>query len=1060
MTDLPSLLRALAEPFVDPASRTFLPSLLLAAGVGLVWMARRGVAQQGWGPALREMWRRWRSGSSQVDLQLLAVRQLTSLALASGGLGLAWLVSTRVALRLNRSLGTPELPSLPDALVATVFSVVLFIAWDASRYLLHRLMHEVPALWSIHQVHHSADVLTPLTFFRIHPLEGLLYQLRGGLVTGVITGVAWWLVREQAVQHTLLGVHAAGLLLNATTGNLRHSHVYLSYGERIERWLISPAQHQLHHSVDTGGYRCNYGTWLSVWDRAGGTLVSSPVAPAAFGIHAAHRNHAPDDLIGALWRPLVDAAGQIRPRPLGAVAVVAALLFAFSARAEPSTDTEAPADTDAPPPKRPDDDAMLDVIVETNAAKVPRAAGSAHVVDEEALERFKHDDIHRVLQQVPGVYIRGEDGFGLRPNIGMRGANSDRSAKITLLEDGVLFAPAPYAAPPAYYFPMASRLTGVEVFKGPSATRFGPSTIGGAINLRTRRVPTDGPDGAIDVGVGMRDTVRLHGWGGVGGPRAGVLIEGAHLSTGGFKVLDDGGPTGFVRQEVMTKAFLASDPELRVRHRVELKAGYSREQSDETYLGLTPTDFAQTPFRRYAASGLDDMRWHRSQAQLSWRVAVGDNITVRTTAYHHYLTRSWFKLNRLGGGASLHDVLLAEPTGQAGVYQAILQGREDSVSPEQRLWIGDNNRQYHSTGLQTEGRAVAWIGKVRSETHFGARLHFDDVRRLHTEDAYDMRDGALRARTDTDTLTNRDSVARALALSAHISEDLTFGPLRVIPGARVEVIQTRESFADGTQAGPVTRAVPLPGLGIHGSVTPVFDLFAGVHRGFTPVPPGQDPNVRPESSVNLEAGLRLSPQSTFVELVGFFNDYANIAGQCTFSGGCTDAQVGQQFNGGAAHVYGAELRAAQAVPLGPSVSAEAELTYTFTSSRFLTGFLSGFPQFGNVAIGDRLPYVPEHQGAARFTVNHPLGDVSLAATGRSAMRDVAGQGVIPDRERIDAMAILDLGATLNVTPHVDTYLTIHNLTNTRYVESIRPYGLRPGLPFQAMIGVRAHPRRD
>jgi outer membrane receptor for Fe3+-dicitrate len=129
----------------------------------------------------------------------------------------------------------------------------------------------------------------------------------------------------------------------------------------------------------------------------------------------------------------------------------------------------------------------------------PRVAGSAHRVDEETLERFEYDNVERVLAEVPGVSTRGEDGYGLRPNIGMRGASSDRSAKVTLMEDGVLFAPAPYAAPAAYYFPMSTRLVGVEVFKGPAATRFGPQTVGGAINLLTRRVP---------VGLGLRPRPR------------------------------------------------------------------------------------------------------------------------------------------------------------------------------------------------------------------------------------------------------------------------------------------------------------------------------------------------------------------------------------------------------------------------------------------------------------------------------------------------------------------------------------------------------------------------
>ena len=97
---------------------------------------------------------------------------------------------------------------------------------------------------------------------------------------------------------------------------------------------------------------------------------------------------------------------------------------------------------------------------QTDVADVP---GSAQVVDSEALGVFVQSDILRVLKAVPGVYVQEEEGFGLRPNIGIRGSGLDRSARIALLEDGVLIAPAPYAAPSAYYFPTQRRMDSLEV---------------------------------------------------------------------------------------------------------------------------------------------------------------------------------------------------------------------------------------------------------------------------------------------------------------------------------------------------------------------------------------------------------------------------------------------------------------------------------------------------------------------------------------------------------------------------------------------------------------------
>jgi len=308
-----------------------------------------------------------------------------------------------------------------------------------------------------------------------------------------------------------------------------------------------------------------------------------------------------------------------------------------------------------PPPLPDDDDDALDAGDDARVGETligrrrdqKRMVGSAHTVDAEQLERMEADDVHRVLRGVPGVYVRDEDGTGLRPNIGLRGASSDRSAKVTLLEDGVLFGPAPYAAPAAYYFPLTTRITGVEVWKGPAAIRQGPHTIGGAINLRTRAVPLSST-GGLDLGFGLvgpgRKQTRFHGFAGdtmhLGGPlsgwQLGGLVEAARVQSDGFKVIDGQPerPTGFVRDDAMLKLRLMNDITAAVRHSVELKLGLGREEGFETYLGLTDADLRAAPDRRYAASMDDTMRWVRTQGQLRYGLSVGpaevDVVAYRT----------------------------------------------------------------------------------------------------------------------------------------------------------------------------------------------------------------------------------------------------------------------------------------------------------------------------------------------------------------------------------------------------------------------------------------------
>ncbi|MFT4627590.1 MAG: Fe(3+) dicitrate transport protein, partial [Myxococcota bacterium] len=915
-------LGALLTPFVDPASRTWWGALLVAAVIGAVVQRWRGE------PLLAGAWARWTSPSSRLDVQLLVGRQLLRALGAWPALVGSWYLATHLVRRLDALVGRPEVV-LPEAVVPGLYALTLFVAWDASRYVLHRLMHAVPALWAFHQVHHSAEVLTPLTFHRVHPVESLLYELRGVAVTALVAGGFYWLLRGGELGWTVLGVHALGWGFNVVSGNLRHSHVWWSFG-RLERWLLSPAQHQLHHSP--AHERSNFGTWLAVWDRALGTLTLADRPPERFGVD--QRNHG-DDLFTAWGGPFVDAGKSVvRWGP------TAALLLPFIAQAQ-------------------DDDPAYEILVVGDEG-LPEVAGSAHEVTEEQLERFEHDDIHKVLAVVPGVTVREEDGFGLRPNIGIRGANSNRSSKITLLEDGVLLAPAPYASPAAYYFPLTTRMVGVEVFKGASAVQYGPHTVGGTINLVTRPVPLE-PDGAVDVAAGWYPSGKVHAWGGTGDGRSGVLLEAVEIGSSGFKELDGGGPTGFDRTELMFKARLGGDADGETSHALELKLGWSRERSHETYAGLSRDDFEVDPDRRYAATALGLMEWSRTQAEASWPVRIGERFDAHTVAYHHYMVRTWRKLNRFADPAvNLHDLLQSDGEGAGGVYLAILRGDEDSATPDQNLMIGTNDRQFHAYGVQSRARWTVPGDTVSSRLELGLRVHGDDVVRVHSEVPYAMRGGRLRR--DGDRTVDLDALTQARALAAHVHETFDVGPVSLQGGARVEHVRTRYDGADERAEDPVSTTALLPGVGTLVQLARWLDALAGVHRGFSPIAPGSDPGQRPEQSWNTEAGLRLGTVDTRAELIGFYNDYGNLTSACTFASGCLGDRVDRQVDGGEVTMLGTEALLGRTWALPGKVALDTSATHTWTVSSFDTAFASDFDQFGDVEVGDWLPYVPVHQG--------------------------------------------------------------------------------------------------
>ncbi len=1030
MTDtLLAIAHALAQPFSDPAARTFWPVLLCAGLIAVVWHKAQGL-RGGSSEALG--FRLWAHPSSQLDLQLLVARRLLSIIGLMPVIGGAWWLAITISTQLDHVFGIPSLK--PGPWLGLGYTILLFVVWDLSRFVVHFALHRVRFLWAFHQVHHSAQVLTPLTFHRTHPVESLVYSLRGVLTTGTMGGLAFWLYRGAAVEWTLLGVHSLGLVMNAFSGNLRHSHLWIRFPVAVERWLISPAQHQLHHALAPEHHDTNFGTWLACWDRLAGTLKPAPRTPVtALGLAAP--NHDPQQLLSVLAAPFRDAVSM---RNLGHLSLGLCLVFSLTASADSETNG---ADGDDADPSN--DSTSMMIIADRNDNRV---AGAAHVITEEALERHGYTDIHKVLAGVPGVYIRSEDGFGLRPNIGLRGGNSDRSAKITLMEDGVPLSPAPYAAPAAYYFPMTTRMVGVEVIKGASSIRFGPQTIGGAINLLTRRIPNEDTIAETKLSYGAFNTVKVHAFTGHGADRWGILGEVAQISSSGFKDIDGGGASGFVRTDAMVKGRWNTDRSESVFGEFQLKAGYGRERSHETYLGLSAPDFKAAPDRRYSISKDDLMQWNRQQLSLRFRLLAGQNFDFSTVVYHHKLERDWEKVNGFDDGTSIGDLLYTNPeTLKPAAYLAVLQGRADSSVDEDRILKGSNDRSLANTGVSNTGHWRIATDIFENELEFGLRWHTDDVMRLHTQQAFDVRDGRL-IQSDGLVETTLNSHTSATAIALHLHDDFRIGKLSLLPGIRHERISTQAENEE-------THSIWLPGMGLYFQALDWLGLLAGANKGFSPIPPGSEADAVPETAWNYESGLRLNAGEAHAELVGFFSDYANITGQCTLSGGCTDAQLDTQHNGGSATVAGIETSAGHIFNIGAGWRLGLDAAYALTQAQFGSNFSSDFPQFGMVTAGDALPYVPTHQGSAALRFEHDRGHLSTRVSGRSAMRNQAGTNT--EDQPIDPSMSLDVATEFRCFEHLSATASVTNLTNHRTIASWRPYGARPTAPRIWTIGLKA-----
>ena len=1019
-------LTPLFEVFTNPASRTHWMGLAIFVFGAVLW--------KGLSPTLRYIRYCLQHRSVHLDIQLLVFNRVIRLLWVALAASLTWKLAVETTGVLRNCFGETT-GTMSQLSMMMLYSAVLFVLDDASRFLVHRAFHKIPFLWNFHQVHHSATELTPLTFFRIHPVESLVYQARAVIVMGMSAGLFYWLGGPAITPFQLLGVPALAFVLNTVFGNFRHSNLFLRFPESVEKWFISPAQHQLHHSIEEQHWNRNFGTWLSIWDRLSGTLLVSSSKPTRFGLQEPNHEHA---LLDALFKPLAS-------KKMAVFVTLGLLFLSQNAMAEEDTPSDTTNDTaqssDEDTESQPTSSGQIIVYGEDEHIK---EAGSAHQVSSETLEKFEWNDIQQVMTMIPGVSTRTEDGFGLRPNIGIRGANSDRSAKVTLMEDGVLFAPAPYAAPAAYFFPMTTRLVGVEVFKGAASTRYGPQTVGGAVNLLTRDVP-DENIWSGDVSYGAFNTLKGHVYaGGVVGKWK-ALIEGTHLQSDGFKQLASGADTGFSRTDSMLKLKRSLDS-----HAIQLKLGYARERSYETYLGLSSSDFEKNPLLRYPASQEGLMEWTRTQSEILWTARPSDLVLVKTVAYHHFLDRSWRKFNGFANGLDVHNLLLQDPTGGEGaMYLAFLRGDSDALLPEEYLQIGINARQFHSFGLQTTSIIEA-IGDVQSHRiEVGARIHGDLVYRQHTERSAQMIDQELLYVDESQReLLNTQVGAIAVALYAH--DDWTFEKLHLFPSLRSEIVQTTTEIDGWTD--PITRAVLLPGMGSMWEFDDWLDIFVSAHKGFSPVAPEQDADVLPEVAWNYEAGLRQYLDTTRAEVILFVNDYQRITGQCTLSSGCNPNDLGKQFTGGKALIVGAETMFGLETWLPNGWIVPTKMQYTFTHAEFRENFYSGFSQFGSVNAGDRLPYVAMHQGSLSSGIQTDKISLNVITAYRGQMLDQAGD--LENTTTIPSLWTVDASGHVLLQDNWKLYATWNNVTNVQAMTSWRPFGARPIAPSSVYFGVK------
>jgi len=697
---------------------------------------------------------------------------------------------------------------------------------------------------------------------------------------------------------------------------------------------------------------------------------------------------------------------------------------------------------------------------------VLRQPGSATLIDDAALEAFEYTDIHRVLNAVPGVNLQEEDGYGLRPNIGLRGTSPERSKKITVMEDGVLSGPAPYAAPAAYYFPNISRMSAVEVFKGPAAIQYGPATVGGAINMVSREIPYQS-QGELDVQYGSDNFKRFNLYQGEQLEEFAYLVEGLRISADGFKELDAGDKnTGFIRNDVNVKTSWQSYGD--VSQLFVLKLGYADEDSNETYLGLTRDDFNADPYRRYAASQLDNSKWDHQQFQLTHLLEL-ETVTITTDVYRNNFDRDWFKVN----GFNTHDgdftltKILANPNSvENQPYYDVLTGSAASNGSSQQLRLGNNGRQFFSQGLQTRINQEIDFWGFENNLEIGFRLHQDQVQRHHTEQNYNMLVGGdLQAISGSYKTTARND-NDALALAVYLQDEINIDETVLSLGLRYEAIESSKTIYGNLtgieeQKNTLNQAVLLPGVGVYSQINPELGILAGIYKGYTAATAGASGKTEPELSTNYELGSRFSGAWVLggqAELIGFLNDYSQFSGTCSFAqGSCDTNNTGEQANAGSATVYGLEASWKQEFILSGFIF-PVSTSYTYSHGEFGEKFVDSSGAFGEkgqvIEAGYTIGYLPEHRLNAQLGFGKDDWQLNTSVLYQSEMRNIPGEGSISDDDLIEAHMIVDMSANYQLHPALQLYTTLDNILDKQYVAGVKPYGFRPGKPRSINIGAK------
>jgi len=659
---------------------------------------------------------------------------------------------------------------------------------------------------------------------------------------------------------------------------------------------------------------------------------------------------------------------------------------------------------------------------------LPLLGSAASTISSDDLRNSQVFTTSEALRKVPGVNVRDEEGFGLRPNIGIRGLNPTRSTKVLLLEDGIPVSYAPYGDNASYYHPAIDRFDRIEVLKGAETMRFGPQTIGGVINYITPN-PPQRLGGYVQGNAGNRDylNAKVH----VGG--GGFLLDFTHKEGQGARQNN---------QHSVDDLNLKWVGQISDRQAITLRANYYKENSQVTYSGLTENEFRNFG-GRYNPFKNDNFDSERFGLSATHDIELGSGAVLTTNLYGSYFTRDWYR-------QASNSV-----DSQCGAAFVTARRQGLSVDVDNCNSVQGRLRDYVTYGIEPRLVAPNRLG----EFQIGVKAHYEEQKRTQRNFTSPTPQGA--------SVDSERNVRETDAYSGYIAQRFDLGTLSVTPIARYESISfDRFNRLNGDRGSDRVNAFT-PGIAAAWNGIQDWTIFSGVHEGFAP-PRVEDliqgtgsTNADAERSTNFEFGIRNKPGAgTALQAAYFRNDFSNLVALGNSGGVTATAQGEALFQGfelsGLAQIGGGYFGRLAYTWLP---TARQESAFRATT---LTG--PGTPVSGS-SDGNRLPYAPRHTataalgyaaGAFRAEVEAQFVGSQysdFAETRAAGGADTTAAGSDGRSGLIDSYTIINLAASYKLDAKTTLLITAKNLFDREYIVD-RTRGILVGMPLLVHAGIR------